>query len=526
MTGGWRGPLRPMAVDERIRGGAPWLLAVLVVAIVYFSPRHVASASTVIGGVVGAGLLVLAVRRPDRALLALIAFLPFQALVFAGLWSLGMPASIVRHLSAWKEILALGVVLSGVGAFLRSGRQADLLDRLALAFVLFAGLYLLLQPEIVPSAPSSSSIRLLSFREDAGFVLLFLGARHAPLGPGFVPRAARTLLFVAALTAAIGCYEAISSSGWNRFVVHTIRYPAYQATVLGTQPPNPADILTYTYIGGTRVVRIGSVFLNELNFAFYLILPFALGLERCIRRNASPAVVIATALVGAALLLTETRSALLGALVVVLSALAPAAGRERHWRTQVTLVLAALALVAVPLAVSSGVVRRFGQVNNQHNQSTAGHIAGFWSGLRTIESHPLGQGLGTAAGIGQRFSVTGYQVPENTYLDVGDELGVVPMLIFVALALCLVLWLRRVARVRGDPLASAVWAASAGIALTAWFLQTWLDFGVAWTFWGIAGAVVGLAVKPVAVPENLARERRPVSESRQAGALATDSNAI
>ncbi len=476
-----------------------WVLPALVIWLIYFSPRHVLSPQTALTGIVAMGVVVVAAKRPDRSLIALIIFLPFQGLLLAKLWGWGLPAPIVSHMGAWKESLALGVVVAGARSFIASGRRADALDRIALVFVAFAALYAVFQPQILPSAPSTSSVRLLGFRETAGFVLVLLGARHAPLGPGFAKRAARVVFVVGGIVALVGVFEAAFSSTWNHFIVHTIKYPAYQINVLHGQPNNPADIRVYGYIGGTRIVRIGSVFLDELNCAFYLVLPFALGIERVVRRRASPLVVITTITIGAALLLTQTRSAILGALIATLLTVAPAAGRPRHWRTQAAILLLGLAILAIPAAASTGVVSRFKEANNQTDQSTAGHVAGFWSGLRTIGEHPLGQGLGTGAGIGQRFSVTNDKVPENSYLNVGDQLGILPMLLFATLTIVVVLQLRRRARQRSDPLITAAWAAGAGLAVAAWFLQTWLDFGIAWTFWGAAGAALAAARQPVPV---------------------------
>jgi O-antigen ligase len=240
-------------------------------------------------------------------------------------------------------------------------------------------------------------------------------------------------------------------------------------------------------------VRIGSVFLNQLTCGWYLILPFAIGLERAVRRTASPPVLVATGMIGAALLLTQTRSAILGALIVALLAFQPAAGRPRHWRTQVAILLAALAVVAVPAVAGSGLSDRIGTATSQSDQSTAGHLNGFSEGVDTIGRHPLGLGLGTGAGTGQRFAVHGDVIAENNYLEVGDELGVVPMLVFVALTIAVLLALRRLSRADPDPLTTAVWAGGVGLAFAAWFLQTWSDFAVAWTFWGLAGAVFSLA---------------------------------
>jgi hypothetical protein len=476
------------------------MLPILVIGAVYFSPRHIASPATITTGLLGLLVVLAAAQRPDLSLIALIVFLPFQGLVLAKLFAWGMPASVVSHLGAWKEALALGIVIAGVRNLMATGRRLDAVDRLALAFVAFTVLYAALQPSILPGAPSTSSIRLLGFRETGGFVLLLFGARHAPLGPHFARRAGRAVLVVGAIVAAVGVYEAIFSSAWNHFVVQTIRYPSYQAGVLHAPAANPNDIRVYGIVGGARVVRIGSVFLNQLSCGWYLILPFALGLERAVRRTASPLVLLATIVIGAALLLTQTRSAILGALIVSFLAFQPAAGRPRHWRIQVAILLSGLAILAVPAALGTGLVNRVGSAGNQTDQSTAGHLSGFSSGLDTIRRHPLGLGLGTGAGTGQRFAVQNVVIAENNYLEVGDELGILPMLLFAALTVVLILRLRRLSRERFDPLITAVWAGGVGLAVAAWFLQTWSNFAVAWTYWGVAGAVFSVARQHATAP--------------------------
>ena len=87
-------------------------------------------------------------------------------------------------------------------------------------------------------------------------------------------------------------------------------------------------------VGGVSVVRIGSFFIDQLTLSFWLVLPFAVAFERVVRRTATPGVLLTTTLIGAALLLTQTRSAIVAGLIVAALALQPAAGRPRYWRTQ------------------------------------------------------------------------------------------------------------------------------------------------------------------------------------------------
>jgi hypothetical protein len=482
----WRGAV----IRPAIAGGAFWLLAILAIVAVYFSPRHLISAQTAVTGLVGFCLLAIAARWPDRSLLALIIVLPFSGFILAKLWALGVPTSIVRHLSAWKETLALGVIVAGARNFIATGRRADAVDRLALGLVGIIVLYILGQKVLAPSDHASMGVRELAFRDEAGFVLLLLGARHAPLPDNFLRRASGAALAVAIVVAGASVFEALDSSAWNRFVVNTIQYTRYQVGVLHGSPPNPYDIRLYGTIGGTRFIRTGSVFDSALSCGFYLVLGFALGLERAARGRGGRWILPALILIGAGLLLTQTRSAILAALIVAWLAFRPAAGRRRHWRTQLAFVAAALAIAAVPAAISTGLSKRITAPTG--NTDNAGHISAFWSGVHSIEHHPFGTGLATSAGAGQTYQQTsGVVVPENNYLQVGVELGVVGGLVFVALTVALVLSLRRAARRRPDPAIAAAAAAMAGLAVAAWFLETWFDFSVAWTMWGFAGAALG-----------------------------------
>src|SRR5690348_5632653 len=106
-------------------GTLVWAAAILVIAAIYFSPRHLASPPTVVTALLGLIVIMLAAQRPDLALLGLIVFLPFQGIVLAKVSDLGMPAAIVSHMGAWKEALALGVIVAGVRRLLATDRRPD-----------------------------------------------------------------------------------------------------------------------------------------------------------------------------------------------------------------------------------------------------------------------------------------------------------------------------------------------------------------------------------------------------------------
>lgn len=493
-----------------------WLVAIGLIVAVYFSPRHLISPQTAVTGLVGLCILAVAARWPDRSLIVLIVLLPFSGFILAKLWAWGVPVSVVRHASAWKETLALGVIVAGARNYLATGRRADAVDRLALALIAIIVLYMLAQKLITPSDTSSITVRLFSFRADAGYVLLLLGARHAPLPDGFLDRAGRAALAAAVVVAGAGVFEALNSAAWNRFVVDTIQYTHYQIAVLHGAPPNPFDVRLYGTVGGTRIIRVGSVFDSALTAGFYLVLGFALALERAARGKGGRWILPALLVIGAGLLLTQTRSAILAALIVAWFAFQPAAGRRRHWRTQLAIVVAALSVLAIPAALSTGLAKRITAPTS--NADNAGHISAFWEGVHTIEHHPVGTGLGTSAGVGQQYrNAGGIVVPENNYMQVGIELGVVAMLVFTALTLAVILSLRRVARRRPHPSIAAAAGTMAGLAVAAWFLQVWYDFSVAWTIWAFVGAALGASRLPAAQRDELEMPADELAAPRGSG---------
>jgi hypothetical protein len=486
--------------------GWPWLVPVALAAFVYgtrgaYVPRALAALAAVV-------VVLLAARRPDRSLLVLVGGLPFQGLVLAQLYRWGVPGAVVRPLGSWKEALGLGVVIAGVGGYRAGRRRLDPLDGLGFAYVAIVGAFALAPHFFAPGAPVDTSARSLAFRASAGFVILLLAARHAPLGDDFGDRLARVVMIVGCVVAAVCVYEYFFSASWNRWVVEKVQYTRYQVSILHTTPFNVADIRRYSTIGGHRVLRTGSVFLDPTTCGFFLVLPFAVAIERRLRK-AARGVTLVIVVVAAGLVLTETRAALLGALVVALLAMRPAAGRTLDRRLQFTFVLLAGMAVVVPAATAIGLGQRVTATSTQRDPSSVDHMRSFWTGVDAIKAEPLGHGLATSAGVGQRFDQGQATIGENSYLQVGIETGVGAMAVFIGITLSALGRLRRLSRRTSHLVTSAAFSAGAGLAIGACFLQTWTDFSVAWTFWALAGAAIGIAERSRAESNALGAAREP-----------------
>jgi O-antigen ligase len=227
----------------------------------------------------------------------------------------------------------------------------------------------------------------------------------------------------------------------------------------------------------------------------------AIGLEQIVRGVARAWVYPATVLIGFALLFTQTRTALLSALVVCLVALGPAPGRPRFTRARAALLLCAVILLLLPVAAGTGLVDRTAGTVGSGERSTSEHLEGIRAGIASLVDAPLGHGLGTSPSAGLRFDVTGQVGTENYYLQVGAELGIVTMAAFVALVVVQARRLRACARgARDVVLLGGVRGAALGLAVGCMFLHVWLDFVVAWTCWGAAGAALGIVERSRTAP--------------------------
>jgi hypothetical protein len=510
--------LAPRQINGRLARLAPWVVPIAVAGLILVSRGRFLP--QLIAGVLGLVLVALAARRPDRSILVLIVVLPFQALLLSWLYARGIPAPVLKGLSAWKEALGLGVVIAGVRGFVARRQRLDRLDLIGFAFVAVVGAYAIVPHLFAPAAPTGSDVRWLAFRQDAGFVILLLAARHAALPEGFTRRAARLVMGVGAVIAAIAVYEFFFSASWNRFVVETVQYPNYQFFVTNVTPFNFLDIRQYAVIGGRQVERVGSVLLSPLTLGFYLLLPFAVALQRTIRDGLRSAAGAALILTGAGLLLTQTRAALVGAVVVALVTLRRSAGQSERRRLQFGAVLAAAVIIALPAAASTGLTSRAATTASGEGQNTTDHVDAFWTGLRTVADHPMGLGIGTSAGVGQRFQVQGTTITENYYEQMGIEVGVIGMVLFVALTLLLLRRLGRATLAISDLGVGAVRTAAWGLVVGAFFLHAWTDFATAWTFWALAGAAIGMGDRdlvaraqrepPSVMPNNLMARENPV----------------
>lgn len=501
----------PGLVDRArvLRPGAAqllWAVPFLVfAAVLVLSSDRIALLTGALGAL--ATLLVVS-RHPTGALLILVAVMPFQVLVLAGLNRLGMPSGMVRSLGAYRDLIIAGLALAAFQEMRRRRLQFDLLDKVALTYLLLVTAYLLLPRLFVegprfgfPGPPTDPEVRFLAFRVNTMFVAAFLAARYARFAPDVRERLIKVLLAVGAVVGAVAIAEFLVPGVWDQLCVDVLQVPVYWVEVLNyTNLSDPTTVLHYINVAGRELVRTGSVFIDPLQLGFFLLLPFAASIELILRQRARSAYMVA-GVVSVGLLFSNVRSAQMGALIIGLLAVRPGPGRTSATRVRFMLVLAAGALVLLPAAATTGFTSRAAAVGQAEDTSTSLHIERFKYGVELLQAYPLGLGLGTQPGVGNRFSVETSVTAENSYLGVGNELGVGTMAAFILLV---VVVLRRLGQARRDDpdgfFTSGTRAGAVALAFGALFLHVWLYYAAAVTMWAMAGIALARSSSSRAEP--------------------------
>ena len=223
-----------------------------------------------------------------------------------------------------------------------------------------------------------------------------------------------------------------------------------------------------------------------------------------------------------ALFLTFSRAAWIAAFVMAMVTLCRSVPRRLLKRVAVGAVLIVVAIAVTASLLFPSVFFRL--------SSSRGHLTRPLQAIGHMVDHPFGEGLGAAGPASNRVSETCVflrpqddpswakttprlcvflgqtQVqpadhvcrcpflPENWYLQIGVEMGVVGCVLFLVLV---VLILRILARELGNSgtreLGTVAFLAFLGISIAALFLHAWEDSAVAYTLWLLAATQLRLA---------------------------------
>jgi putative inorganic carbon (HCO3(-)) transporter len=443
-----------LAVRFRPDPAEVWLWLGIALGAALLSALAVARPTTALLAAVGAAVVGVLLVRIDLAILAVVATAPLEAAFSSG------PAGI-----SFTKLAGGLCFLSFLGFIVRSRRQL-LLDRsyvLVLGILAFAALSSLQALETGPAF--STTVRYASF---AGFYVILSQLGHEPV-------LQRRIAWVLAVTASIS-----------------------------------AGLGLANYLDGSQQFA-QLPYSNQNDFAFILAtsLPLMFWLLGS-RRSLRPVVVAMIALVFAATLLSLSRGALvgLGAGFVFLLL------TDRR-RLQLTLLAGTLAIVAAVVVVQSN-PQRFQEslfLKQQVAQENVTTRFEAWdAAARLATDHPfLGVGPGNFQFYyneltGRPSGTLSLTVAHNAYLDIGAELGLVAMLLFVIYLVMVFLRLTATIRDSSGPAGyaqalriSLVIAAVCAMFLSEqYFLPFWLIGGLATAMWASKSRAPARPVVPAA----------------------------
>ncbi len=486
-------PLTSLSVLVKQRPGkgerALWFIPAGIAFVFLFVDQK--QSLEIVGACLALGLLGFMVNRPGGTLLALIIFLPLEGVGFPLLYRYHVPGTFLRQASGLKELMALAILLAGLRQIRDSGRKFDRIDIAVLMYVAVVTAYLIVPHLFSSFAPTNASARLLAWRSDAGYPLLFLGARHAVFKSGFRETIIKVVLAMGFAVGLSGIYQRIDPTGFSNFVLNTAHTAQYQVHVLGTAPALVGYNLAY--LTNITPLRVSTILLGPFDTADFMTIICAICAVRISHNTRSPINYIVFATCGATMFFTQVRADFL-ALVVVLVLVAlpisksPVEGRIR--------LIAAFFVAAVIIVPSLTGTRLAG--NKATATSSVGHVTEIQNGLRIISTWPLGLGLGEQPGVAIRFAanvpaIDGGDISDNMITQVGDELGLQALLPWLLMMIFIGVALKRRAGT-GDVFASAIGFGFLCICIDGQFHHVFLTFPVPWTLWACAGLALSAQV--------------------------------
>ncbi|CAN5669298.1 hypothetical protein BH23PAT1_BH23PAT1_5530 [soil metagenome] len=422
----------------------------------------------------------------------LLAYMPLH--IFLSTW-IGTSFFILDFAKVAKEF----VLLFGFGLTLAiSVRRPWFAQLLRHKLVWVIGAYAALHVLLVLLRPTDSEAELLALAYNTRFLLFFLyGVMLAQLtdSPYIIKRSVQVLLASSLIVLVFG---------------------VLQYTVLS---PNTMEKFGYSRANGVLpaffiddkidFLRVMSTLRDPNSYGSFLLIIIALAASylRIVRRFGARYILIG--ILGLSLLnllVTFSRSAWLGfgTVVAVLIFFEINRGRHRNISKEIKIITAtSLAALAVVAAGSLYAIRdsyEFKNIVFHADESTVLETPNqlrvrFWQeSASDVADNPAGYGPGTAGLTSIRNQEQGTILNENYYLQIAYEVGIIGLLLFLAILVMVTIYLwRQSAQI---PVALALLASFAGLALTNVLVHIWSNEAVAYSWWGLAGLVLSTTLVP------------------------------
>ncbi|HSH56288.1 MAG TPA: O-antigen ligase family protein, partial [Candidatus Limnocylindrales bacterium] len=409
----------------------------------------------------------------------ILALLPFHA--FLTVWL----STLVGHYTAlrlWKEVLLVGLVVGSLIVLARSSVSRRQLSRATWFWLIVAyGLLLLLSGVVALQqqtvTPKAFAYGLLL---DGRFLLFFITTYIIAWQHAWLRQHWRGLiLWPAGVVVAIGL----------------LQYFVLPPDVLRHFGYGPDTIPAVSTIDQKlEYQRIASTLRGANPFGAYLVLIISLLGALVLRRpkfDWRSAVLLMASFV--VLAVTFSRSAWIGVVV----SLAVLLGLSIWHRVSRRWLLLGVAAGFMTFASVGYILRENDTFQNaffhtdEHSRSAIssneGRLGALQSGVRDLVHEPLGRGTGTAGPASVYNQPHGVRLAENYFLQIGQEIGVIGLGLFVAIngVIAWKFWKQR------DQLLPLVLLASfMGLTVINLLSHAWTDDTLAYIWWGLAGVAL------------------------------------
>jgi len=432
-----------------------------------------------------------AARTLSLIVATILALLPFHALLST--WAISNFGH-AHLLKSWKELvivasLPLALWLVAKDSQLRSWLVKSWLIRLMILFGLLnfgLGLYALHDGDVNKTALAYGL--LINLRYFGFFIVCLVATKHSNL---LAKSWHKLLLLPAAAVVLFGLAQHfLLSPNW-------LRHFGYGPTTI--QPYQTVD-------ANNQYVRIQSTLRGANPLGTYLVVAIP-GLITVLnkRRKLLGISLVATF---TALFYSYSRSAWIGAgLAIGVLVWLPAGIRAKRW----LLLVSALAVVGLGsiYAFRSNQTVQDVFLHTSTNSASAKSSnmirdAAIKGGLHDVIHQPLGRGTGTARPA-SFYNKHTPRIAENYYLQIGQEVGVAGLAIFLAIIIMVgrQLWQRK-----DDPLARVLLASLVGISFVNLVSHAWTDDTLSLLWWGLAGIALAPILRAKA-QQNVKTQQKP-----------------
>lgn len=430
--------------------------------------------------------------------------LPFHSLIVAVLFGgVGLSASVVRGVAAWKEAFVLSLVVFIIlrAAFGRGPRiSISWIDIAVGSLLLLAAAFFVagrtwLRIELPPGS------ELYGIRDIAFFLLLYFVGRASPEIVDD-PSTLRRLYIIAVLTSAIAIVEWLLVTPQQLVLLGVATYFQQFLNVAAFTAGNEYGLpMNYwTHIGSVEVQRAGSIYLSSQAFAvpFIILMPVATAWVFGAVKRRTMSIRLEYAIVWLGLLLTITRMTVIVCAIQVLLMIIML--RRPVWA--VAALAAGCVAIAVALVAMPGLPGFIWDTLTWQTGSSASHIKDWSKGVGALFEHPWGWGLGTTDQSAMRFGLAPLTA-DNGYLKYAVELGaqglLLHLLIFAAIGFTS-LKVARFASTRERRLMGlVVFITTIGILINATTGVVFNALVLSYLYFWFAGAVVTISQREAAV---------------------------